>query len=179
MQNDYQLTVGAMRGRLRTCYPNQEVVTLERDGPVLRFFGFAGRGFVLYRDLGGLEGAALDDLIARQVRVFAELYRKTRQLEQINLELEQRVSSRTSELQASTLQLQESEERRSLALIAGNMGSWDWNRQTADCLWDDGQYRIFGVNRSNFAVTPENIRLRKVFLDPNDRKRFAKQAAEA
>jgi GTP-binding protein len=29
-------------------------------------------------------------------------------------------------------------------------------------------------------VTPENIRLRKVFLDPNDRKRFAKaQTADA
>lgn len=29
-------------------------------------------GFVVYRDLGGLEGAELDELIARQVRVFAE-----------------------------------------------------------------------------------------------------------
>jgi GTP-binding protein len=28
-------------------------------------------------------------------------------------------------------------------------------------------------------VTPENIRLRKIYLDPNDRKRFAKSAAEA
>jgi fatty-acyl-CoA synthase len=33
MQNDFQLTVGAMRGRLRTCYPDQEVVTLEQAGP--------------------------------------------------------------------------------------------------------------------------------------------------
>ncbi len=47
-------------------------VTVERDGPLLRFFAFAGRGFVVYRDLGGLEGADLDGLIARQVRVFAE-----------------------------------------------------------------------------------------------------------
>jgi GNAT superfamily N-acetyltransferase len=44
----------------------------ERDGPLLRLFGLGGRGFVLYRDLGGIEGADLDDLIARQVRVFAE-----------------------------------------------------------------------------------------------------------
>ena len=44
----------------------------ESDGPLLRLFGLAGRGFVVYRDLGGLEGADLDDLIARQVRVFAE-----------------------------------------------------------------------------------------------------------
>ena len=34
MQNDFQLTVNAMRRRLRTCYPRQEVVTLEDGGPV-------------------------------------------------------------------------------------------------------------------------------------------------
>jgi GNAT superfamily N-acetyltransferase len=47
-------------------------VTVVRDGPLLRFRGLGGRGFVVYRDLGGLEGAELDELIARQVRVFAE-----------------------------------------------------------------------------------------------------------
>jgi GNAT superfamily N-acetyltransferase len=47
-------------------------VTVERDGPLLRFLGLADRGFVVYRDLGGLEGADLDELIARQVEVFAE-----------------------------------------------------------------------------------------------------------
>ena len=47
-------------------------VTVERDGSLVRFFGLAGRGFVVYRDLGGLEGAGLDELIARQVKVFAE-----------------------------------------------------------------------------------------------------------
>jgi GNAT superfamily N-acetyltransferase len=47
-------------------------VTVERDGPLLRWLGLASRGFVLYRDLGGLEGAELDALIARQVQVFAE-----------------------------------------------------------------------------------------------------------
>jgi hypothetical protein len=47
-------------------------VTVERDGPLLRFLGLAGRGFVVYRDMGGLEGAELDELISRQVEVFAE-----------------------------------------------------------------------------------------------------------
>ena len=47
-------------------------VVVERDGPLLRFFGWAGRGFVVYRDLGGLEGADLDEVIARQVHIFAE-----------------------------------------------------------------------------------------------------------
>jgi GNAT superfamily N-acetyltransferase len=47
-------------------------VRVERDGPLLRFLGFPHRGFVCYRDLGGVEGAELDELIARQVRLFAE-----------------------------------------------------------------------------------------------------------
>lgn len=49
--------------------------TLERDGPLLRFFGLFGlgnRGFISYRDLGGLDGSGLDELIARQVSVFTE-----------------------------------------------------------------------------------------------------------
>jgi GNAT superfamily N-acetyltransferase len=45
-------------------------VEVERDGPVTRFMGMKGHGYVVYRDLGGLEGADLDDLIARQVEVF-------------------------------------------------------------------------------------------------------------
>jgi GNAT superfamily N-acetyltransferase len=46
-------------------------VEVEHDGPVVRFAGGAGGGWVLYRDLAGLDGAELDELIARQVEVFA------------------------------------------------------------------------------------------------------------
>src|SRR5579862_5677768 len=38
------------------------------------------------------------DLLRAKVRVFAELYRKTRQLEALNAELERRVAERTAEL---------------------------------------------------------------------------------
>ncbi|MFC4942575.1 GNAT family N-acetyltransferase [Pseudonocardia sp. GCM10023141] len=43
----------------------------EWDGPLRRSAG-AGGGFVGYRDLGGLDGPELDELIARQVLFFAE-----------------------------------------------------------------------------------------------------------
>lgn len=39
MQTDFQLTVNAMRRRLRSCYSAQEVVTLEPGGPVRATFG--------------------------------------------------------------------------------------------------------------------------------------------
>ena len=49
-----------------------EGVTVERDGPLVCYLGFPFGGFISYRDLGGLERSALDELIARQVAVFAE-----------------------------------------------------------------------------------------------------------
>ncbi len=47
-------------------------VSVERDGPLLRFLGFDEGGFLTYRDLDGLAGDALDELIARQVTIFRE-----------------------------------------------------------------------------------------------------------
>ena len=49
------------------------------------------------------------------------------------------------------------------------MGSWDWNRSTGECLWDDGQYGIFGVNRKHFGVTAENVR---ALIHPEDWQRL-------
>jgi GNAT superfamily N-acetyltransferase len=45
--------------------------TIDRDGPVYRTVG-DGQNMIEYRDLGGLTGAGLDALIARQVVCFAD-----------------------------------------------------------------------------------------------------------
>jgi GNAT superfamily N-acetyltransferase len=44
---------------------------VESDGPLLRLTGVDRRGYLTYRDLGGLTGAELDALIARQRDFFA------------------------------------------------------------------------------------------------------------
>jgi PAS domain S-box-containing protein len=116
--------------------------------------------------LRGYEMGAVDyvsvpvvpEVLRAKVRVFSDLYRKTRQLEELNRDLEERVAARTAELQHSTAQLQQSEARRSLALAAGQMGSWEWDRASGRYSWDAGQYRIFGVEPESFSVTAENIR---------------------
>src|SRR3954468_24183434 len=129
--------------------------------------------------LRGYEMGAVDyvpvpvipEVLRAKVKVFAELYRKTRQLERLNAELEERVTSRTAELEASTSRLLESEQRRSLAIAAGNMGSWDWDWISGDWIWDEGQYRIFGVDPQTFVVKPETV---QELLMPEDVEGLAK-----
>jgi PAS domain S-box-containing protein len=97
-------------------------------------------------------------VLRAKVKIFAELYRKTRQLERLNAELERRVTERTAELEASNVRLLQSEQGRSLALAAGQMGSWDFDPVSRECKWDEGQHHIFGVERERFQVTVDNIR---------------------
>jgi PAS domain S-box-containing protein len=90
------------------------------------------------------------EVLRAKVKVFVELYRKTRQLEELNAELERRVAARTAELEAQTERLRQSEERRSLALSAGDMGSWELDIATGRLEWDEGQYRIYGTDPRTF-----------------------------
>jgi PAS domain S-box-containing protein len=98
------------------------------------------------------------EVLRAKVKVFAELYRKTRQLERLNRELESRVSERTAAVEATNAQLLQSEQGRTLALAAGDMGSWSYDFSSDLWTWDEGHRRIFGVD-TNFAPTLEAIRL--------------------
>jgi PAS domain S-box-containing protein len=104
-------------------------------------------------------------VLRAKIKVFAELYRKTRQLERLNVELEDRVRARTAELEESHARLLESEQRRSLAIAAGKMGSWDWDWVNGDWMWDEGQYQILGIEAAGFELTPANI---QALLHPDD-----------
>jgi signal transduction histidine kinase len=70
--------------------------------------------------LRGYEAGAVDyvpvpvvpEVLRAKVRVFADLYRKTRQLEQLNTELERRVEARTAELAQANTELEQRVEER-------------------------------------------------------------------
>ena len=123
--------------------------------------------------LRGYEMGAVDyvpvpvvpEVLRAKIKVFAELYRKTRQLERLNVELEDRVRARTAELEESHTRLLESEQRRSLAIAAGKMGSWDWDWVNGDWMWDEGQYQILGLEPGSFDLTPANI---QALFHPDD-----------
>jgi PAS domain S-box-containing protein len=133
--------------------------------------------------LRGYEMGAVDyvpvpvipEVLRAKIRVFAELYRKTRQLERFNAELENRVRARTAELEESHARLLESEQRRSLAIAAGKMGSWDWDWVNGDWMWDEGQFRIFGVDPQSFVVTAASI---QALLHPDDFDELRKAVAQ-
>jgi PAS domain S-box-containing protein len=116
------------------------------------------------------------DILRAKVRVFADLYRKTRQLEGVNAELERRVAARTAELEASNWRLTQSEHRRSMALAAGRMGAWDWDIENGAFLWDDEHCRIAGVDPETFAISPESVR---PLVHPDDWKKLEGLLAEA
>jgi signal transduction histidine kinase len=54
----------------------------------------------------------IPELLRAKVKVFAELYRKTRQLERLNAELEKRVAERTAELAQANAELEQRVEQR-------------------------------------------------------------------
>jgi len=103
--------------------------------------------------LRGYDAGAVDyvsvpvipQILRAKVKVFAELYRKSRMLAELNRDLEQRVADRTAALETSTSKLMQSEQRRSLALAAAHMGSWEYDVASGRWSWDEGQARIFGI----------------------------------
>src|SRR5579863_3905852 len=115
------------------------------------------------------------EVLRAKVRVFAELFRKTRELEQLNSTLERHVAERTAELEASNIRLKQSEQGRSLALAAGQMGSWDWDLVNNDWKWDEGQCRIFGVDSATFKPSLENV---SNLVEPEDLRRLKEMVAD-
>ena len=82
-------------------------------------------------------------------------------LQQLNVELEQRVAQRTAELsevndrlQETLTALQESEERRRLALDLTHIGFWDLRLPSEDLIWNDIHFTLLGLDP--FSIKPTN-----------------------
>ena len=72
--NDVGTLLAAHDAQLRAHMhePLPDSIEVDRDGPLVRTSGFGDRTWVEYRDLRGIEGEELDELIARQVRFSVE-----------------------------------------------------------------------------------------------------------
>ena len=104
--------------------------------------------------LRGYEMGAVDyvpvpvvpEVLRAKVRVFAELFRKTRELERLNSTLERHVAERTAELEASNTRLLESEQQLRLATEAAEIGLWDVDNVTDTLFWPPRVKAMFGMS---------------------------------
>lgn len=62
-------------------------------------------------------------------------------------------------------ELQEKEERLSLATLVNGVGIWDWNLETQEMIWDDSMYALYHIRREDFSGTEEAWR---TALHPDD-----------
>jgi signal transduction histidine kinase/CheY-like chemotaxis protein len=118
------------------------------------------------------------ELLRAKVRVFADLHRKTRQLEQLNQDLESRIAARTADLEASTQRWKESEQRLRLALVSARAGAWEW-RFTADpsaasdageIRWSPGLFGLLGLPPNG---TPPTVAEFLTHVDKQDHERVS------
>jgi PAS domain S-box-containing protein len=157
-----------------------ELAKMIREHPRFQRTAIIFISAVLFTELDflrGYESGAVDyvpvpvvpEILRAKVRIFSELYRTTRQLENLNRELERRVLERTAELQASTVELRRSEERLRLALDAAQMGWWDYDYAGNRITWSPNLVRIMGFEPSSFSSTPEGL---VAHVHPEDRDKF-------
>jgi len=121
-------------------------------------------------EMGGVDYVpvpVVPELLRAKVRVFAELYRKTRQLEQLNRDLESRVAERTVELRASAEKLQESEEQLRLATEAAEVGLWDLDVVNDSLFWPPRVKEMFGISPD----VPASMADFYAALHPDDKER--------
>lgn len=117
------------------------------------------------------------EVLRAKVRVFAELYRKTHELEQLNAKLEQHVAERTAELEASNARLLESEQQLRLATDAAEVGLWDVNYsgEMHTLYWPPRVKAMFGIS----ADVPVSLDDFYAGLHPEDKDAVALAYAAA
>src|SRR5262249_9626271 len=144
------------------CMPNLdgfELASMIRQHPRFQKTAIILVSAVLLTDfdrMKGYDSGAVDyvsvpiipEVLRAKVRVFADLYRKTQELQRLNQDLEQRVQERTAALEASTGLLFKSEERLKLAIEGAGMATWDMDMQSGKLFWSATYFTILGYEPS-------------------------------
>jgi PAS domain S-box-containing protein len=81
-----------------------------------------------------------------------------------------------SERKSAEARVRKSEERLRLALLAGHMGTWDWEIDERRVTWSENVYPLFGVTAQEFSGTYEGF-LNLVY--PEDRLRVEQAISTA
>ena len=112
----------------------------------------------------------IPEILRAKVRIFTELYRKNRQLEELAADWSGACAERTGELEMSNGALQESEERLRQALTAASMGTWRRNLDTQVSQRDANFNAIMGLPAVDSTTT---VKERLEEIHPEDREAAA------
>lgn len=108
------------------------------------------------------------EILKAKVQIFVELYRKSRQLDVLNAQLEERVQQRTEQLEQSHGLLQQSEERLRLASEAAHLATFEYD-MSGNFAWSANVTELLHTKA-------ENISRIEAFLEgvqPEDRETAA------
>lgn len=106
----------------------------------------------------------IPEVLRAKVGIFVDLYRKTRQLESLNRDLERRVAERTEELRRSEAQFRTRAELLELASEAIMVRDQDDRIQ----FWNAGAENLYGWKREDVAGQPIHHLLETVFPVPRE-----------
>ena len=106
----------------------------------------------------------IPEVLRAKIAVFAELHRKTRQLEELNRELEQRVEERTSELRESEAQFRTRAKLLQLASEAIMVRGGDDRIR----FWNGGAETLYGYRSEEVLGQNMHQLLRTVFPAPRE-----------
>jgi signal transduction histidine kinase/DNA-binding response OmpR family regulator len=154
--------------------------------------------------LRGYDAGAVDylskpvnpDVLRSKVGVFIDLFRKTRELAQVNealqneiaarekaqealqssnQDLERRVLERTAALTRAHQAVRENEERLRMAIEVAQIAAWDWHLPSGQMTWSTDPELLFGFPKGSFG--PE-LRMSRT-LHPDERSRVEESLTNA
>jgi len=106
----------------------------------------------------------IPEVLRAKISIFAELHRKTRMLESLNRDLEQRVQERTAELEKSEEQLRMRAELVELASEAIMVRAWDGTLR----FWNSGAENMFGWRKQEILENDLHAVLKTAFPIPRE-----------
>ena len=101
----------------------------------------------------------------------ADRVKAEQELSTLNATLEQRITERTSELTAKTVELAHTSERLQLAMEASTDGIWDRNIVTGEAYYSPGYFTMLGYQPDEF---PHDVDTWRDLLHPDDRNLLIK-----